>query len=92
MERYQRAILGGEKSIDGCRTLVAEIPFNGEHTHPSVEANARLIALAPEMREALESSQALMDLVFSEVTEPQAAALMRHMKVASALLARVEGA
>jgi len=52
---YHKGVLGGPRSIDGCRIAVCDMPTNGKHTHPAVYANAALIAAAPDLLAALES-------------------------------------
>ena len=52
---YHKAILQNKRSIDGCKICIAELP-HGSYPGGMVgynEANARLIAAAPDMAEAL---------------------------------------
>ena len=54
---YNRAILQDKVSMDGCSLTIAELPICMGPQHPNGydEANAALMAAAPELLEALRS-------------------------------------
>lgn len=68
---------------------IAGMAIWGEEDREELEANARLIAAAPELLEALkELREALSD---SGITTPYGSRLMRSFLKANAAIARVEG-
>ena len=87
---YNRAILGGETSRDGCRVTVADLPtmYGPLDANPVSEANARLIAAAPDLLAVLEGlvnsvdEYGLRDHAGATITEKETATA--HAAIAKA--------
>ena len=60
LPRYTTEIVTEREDEDGAATSICELPFH--HHDDENEANARLIAAAPELLEALQDAVAALDL------------------------------
>ena len=88
---YHRSIMGGELSRDGCRIHVASLPGH-EFKHPSVDANARLIAAAPELLAAAEEViRSRLSIGAIQEQGEQGKRHIRHLNELRAAIAKAKG-
>ena len=89
---YNRAILQDKVSIDGCCLAIADLPtsMGPMHPHGYNEANANLIAAAPELLDAAEGMIAAIDAV-QDTSQPIPSHLAAYYGSMRAAIAKAEG-